>query len=555
MTLEYLKEKTKLVEVVDEQTVSTHKESVDNNSDSSAKTKSDNGEQKTSTKDKSAKDEPAFLSNDDSIDKSVSPQTKSIDGVQCSTDSDSEDEIHDEYDDIDLIGQTVGGHYEILSRIGSGGMSTVFKAKHMLLDKFVAIKFIRKKLIYDKGAAKRFRQEAKASTELHHENICAVKEYEIHAESRPFLVMDYLEGKSLTDVIAEEGPLATLRALEIAAEICQGLAHAHSKNVIHRDIKPGNVVLVKDSRGAESVRLVDFGLAKLLRQEQAGPNLTQTGEIFGTPNYMSPEQCLGKTVDERSDIYSLGCLMHEMIYGKPPFQASSNIEVIMSHVSEQPKLKNNSVVDALILKCLEKDPYQRYTKVGDLLDDLNSIRENKNLVHAKQKRAGTKKVEQFIVAGLTILILSMAAGVSFKINSNNMSWLATKRNWQAETDKAAQFIEANKLTDAEISLQKALKIAEASGSSELKSTALNNLSSLEFNLGKWEQARNHTQMASLATERPKPNVSHLRDFGMITACAMILTGIGIFVFFLLLVSKSQNLLHEGKLREFFTPSR
>ncbi len=453
----------------------------------------------------------------------------------------AEDEItfETEENDDDLIGQTIGGHYEILSRIGSGGMSTVYKARHTLLDKFVAIKFILPKLIYDKQTAKRFQQEAKAATELHHENICAVKEFEIHKENRAFLVMDYLDGKSLTDVIAKEGKLSSRRALDIAAQICTGLSHAHSKNVIHRDIKPANIVLVKDGRGEESVRIVDFGLAKLLRNDPANPNLTQSGEVFGTPNYMSPEQCLGRGVDVRSDIYSFGCLMHEMYLGRPPFQASSNIEVIMNHVNDSPEIKGADDVEVLILKCLEKSPDKRYATADQLLEDINSLRGNEKLVHAKKDN--TSKTRTRIGIALILIFLGMACFLALRgfdtMNSNRI----LQREWRAETNNASKLIQQNRWGEAEESLEKAVELAQRSHNSDDLTFSLSTLSNVEQSRGKIDEARMHADMAF-----PKPDMAKFRQLGLIAAAVFTITGVLIFVFFVVLFGP------EGKFRKFLT---
>lgn len=441
------------------------------------------------------------------------------------TPKDAEHKNNNDVDnDDDLIGRTIGGHYEILSRIGSGGMSTVYKARHLLLDKFVAIKFILPNLIYDKQTARRFQQEAKASTELHHENICAVKEFEIHQENRAFLVMDYLDGKPLTDVIAEEGKLDTARALAIAEQICMGLSHAHSKSVIHRDIKPGNIVLVNDGSGAESVRIVDFGLAKLVRKDPANPNLTQSGEVFGTPNYMSPEQCLGRSVDTRSDIYSLGCLMHEMFLGKPPFQASSNIEVIMSHVNDRPELRDSNEIEAMILKCLEKSPDKRYSTADELLEDITSLRSKTKLVHAKRSKSKTREV----ITVILILAFSTITINLIYIGSASMSSrLDLESEWRAQTKIASQYIEQNRWAEAEESLEKAVDLAKRSKNQNHLSFSLSTLSNVEQSMGKVAEAKAHAEEAY-----PKSDMHAFRQLMMFVAISFIVTGVLIFAFFL-----------------------
>lgn len=276
-----------------------------------------------------------------------------------------------------LIGKIIGGHYVILELIGEGGMSRVYKATHMLLNRTVALKYILPRFVYDLPSVKRFQQEAQAATALKHPNICAVNEFGIDSEGRSYLVMDYIDGISLAQVLDREKCLPVERALEIFAQVSQGLEHAHSKGVVHRDITPGNIVIV-DENGSECVKLVDFGIAKLVKAEgDDKPNLTKTGEIFGTPSYMSPEQCLGKNVDTRSDIYSLGCVLYETITGTPPFTGESSMEVMMAHINGNPPAIPVTMaqqrVRNVVEQCMKKDAAQRYQSVSELREDLLAV--------------------------------------------------------------------------------------------------------------------------------------------------------------------------------------
>ncbi len=431
-----------------------------------------------------------------------------------------------------LVGKTIGGHYEVVAKIGEGGMSTVYKARHILLDKLVAIKFILPRLIDDAQTIRRFQQEAKAATQLNHENICPVKEFEIFDENRAFLVMEYVEGKSLKELIAEEGKLNTERALLIASQICAGLAHAHSKGVIHRDIKPANIVLVKDAHGKESVRIVDFGIAKILREDSEGPNLTQTGDVFGTPNYMSPEQCLGKKVDGRSDIYSVGCVMHEMLFGKPPFSGDSIIETVMKHVNELPDLQSSNAMHAVLLKCLEKSAESRYSNANELLDDIQSRRSNTALVHAKVASSRSRN----LVGVAIILTCLTVAGIFFNMAIQAGDRQRTvEKQWIAENQIANNFIQEKKWDDAEKSLERSIEIAKRSNSREHMTLSLNSLANVENNLGKTQEAQAH-----LSEAMARPSTSRLQHMFTITAFALMALGAGIFVIFMLLFGPSRR---------------
>ncbi|MBZ0184727.1 MAG: serine/threonine-protein kinase, partial [Candidatus Obscuribacterales bacterium] len=426
----------------------------------------------------------------------------------------------------------IGGHYEILAKIGSGGMSTVYKARHVLLDKVVAIKCILPKLIHDKQTARRFQQEAKAATELNHENICLVKEFEIHEDNRAYLIMEFVDGRSLADLIASEGKLSVERVLSIMSQLCQGLTHAHSKGVIHRDIKPGNIVLIVDEEGRETVKIVDFGIAKLLREDQAGPDLTQTGEVFGTPNYMSPEQCLGRKVDLRSDIYSLGCLMYEMISGAPPFRAESSIEVILKHVNERPELKCSKDLAAIIEKCLEKSNDRRYSSGAELLEDIEAVQSQRPPVHVKPADARGRKI-----IGILLIIFSLTVfavmGTSFFQNSTHRREL--EKQWIAQNKTVVSLVRQNKLGEAEVVLESSLELAKQAKNRELVTLTLSKLADTEEKLGKIDEAHQHEQES---LERPFFGNAQMFFLGI--SLLFIVIGLVIFLLFVFLFGHSQR---------------
>ncbi len=309
-----------------------------------------------------------------------------------------------------MIGKVIGGHYKIIDVIGDGGMSRVYLALHMLLDRPVAVKYIHHKFVYDLPSVKRFQQEAKAATALKHPNICAVNEFGIDGEGRSYLVMDYIQGTSLSKLLDEKQKLPIEQAINLIVQVSHGLEHAHNKGVIHRDIKPGNIIIVKDN-GDESVKLVDFGIAKLIRDDDSGPNLTKTGEIFGTPSYMSPEQCLGKNIDTRSDIYSLGCVLHELVTGKPPFTGDGPLEVLMAHVNDEAPLLPVTLAQAglrdVVAQALRKDPAQRYHTVKEFREDLIAIKGGAEPSHLV-KPAGKAFPRTMIIIIVAIALVLLA---------------------------------------------------------------------------------------------------------------------------------------------------
>lgn len=284
-------------------------------------------------------------------------------------------------DNDPLVGKVFAERYTITSLLGFGGMSVVYKAQHKLMDRTVAIKMLHAGIKGDPASLERFRLEAQAASSLNHQNIIAVYDFGVTPQSEAFFVMDFLDGESLADMLERKGRLPWERAVTIFKQICDGLGAAHRKSIVHRDLKPANVVLIKDE-GIEIVKLVDFGIAKLLpgagKQQQ---QLTKTGEIFGSPIYMSPEQCLGKELDIRSDIYALGCLMYETLTGQPPLLGETFLETLNKHVGEKPKPMNEVAPDAnipaeleqIIFKCMEKDPKDRFQTTEEIRDQLTVL--------------------------------------------------------------------------------------------------------------------------------------------------------------------------------------
>lgn len=230
-------------------------------------------------------------------------------------------------------GSIFAGKYEVSDRLGSGGMSTVYLAKHQFLNKNVAIKVLHSNLASDAKSVQRFQMEAKAAFDLTHPNLLTIYDFGISQDGQAYIVMDYIEGESMADLVQRQGRIDITQALPLFYDICLGLAHAHEKNVLHRDIKPSNVMLLKgDSRII--AKIVDFGLAK--SYDESAMKLTQTGEIFGSPLYMSPEQCQGTALDKRSDIYSLGCLFYESLSGIPPIKGDSAYDTFKRKFSDTP---------------------------------------------------------------------------------------------------------------------------------------------------------------------------------------------------------------------------
>lgn len=279
-----------------------------------------------------------------------------------------------------MVGKIIGDKYEVLETIGGGGMGMIYKAKHILMKRIVAIKMMHPQYVSSASNLKRFQQEAQAASALSHPNILAVFDFGLTPAGAPFLVMDFLEGTNLAEVLDEVGLLPASRATNIFAQACAGLAHAHSKGVIHRDLKPGNIMLVEFDQRKDFVKIVDFGIAKVLPSgdESESAHLTQTGEVFGSPLYMSPEQCRGRNLDIRSDIYSLGCVMYRTLTGSSPFFGQDPMECMYKQVNEAPNkffetnpdTKAPEALEGIVFKCLAKEPADRYQTMLELKEAL-----------------------------------------------------------------------------------------------------------------------------------------------------------------------------------------
>ncbi|MGE3955485.1 MAG: protein kinase [Vicinamibacterales bacterium] len=270
------------------------------------------------------------------------------------------------------VGSVLDGKYRIDSFISAGGMGSVYRGTHVLLDKTVAIKLIRRDLVTTPDVGTRFQREARAASNLEHQNIAAVSDFGQAADGTLYLVMEYVSGASLRDVIQRSGPMAPGQILSILGPIASALGRAHRQHIIHRDLKPHNIMLRVDADGAVTPKLLDFGIAKTF--DETSEPLTMTGYALGTPQYMSPEQATGKSVDGRSDIYSLGVVLYEMLVGEVPFSDTSLAGVLLKQMTEapvrpsmrRPDLDISPELEAVALRCLEKEPGLRFQSVEEL---------------------------------------------------------------------------------------------------------------------------------------------------------------------------------------------
>lgn len=267
---------------------------------------------------------------------------------------------------------------QILRCIGKGGLGAVYEAYHQLLQQKVAVKVLLEGASV--GDLQRFRREAQASFSLSHENIACIRDFGVSSGGQEFIVMDFVDGESLASIVRNTGPIKEPAAIELSLQIARGLEHAHKHNVVHRDIKPSNIVVARAENPGSGgrVKIVDFGVAQLVHaQMQESNRLTRTGEVVGTPCYMSPEQALGEVTDHRADIYSFGCTLFEMLSGRTPFEGENHLAVMTQHLHKDAPTLDKSVcsqsLSVLIGRCMAKKTAERYQSFAEVIADLESI--------------------------------------------------------------------------------------------------------------------------------------------------------------------------------------
>jgi serine/threonine-protein kinase len=337
-------------------------------------------------------------------------QQYSVDAKFCPFDGSALEQARWDASGDALVGTIVDGRYEVLAPIGEGGMGTVYRVRHTTLARTFAMKVLKRELARDEKLAARFLLEAKATAAVKHPQVVGINDFGRLADERPYFVMEHLHGRTLSERIRTDGPLAPALVARILERVARAVGAAHEANIVHRDLKPENVFLLDET--GDDVRVVDFGAAMIV----GASRLTKTGVVFGTPHYMSPEQATGHAVDQRADIYALGVVMYEMLTGRVPFEADTFMGVITQHMFVVPSPPSTALeegvelgaLDAVCMRALAKDPNKRYLTMAAFADDLRVALHDRTVAGLEPTTRDRPVALVWALAGLGLVVAALA---------------------------------------------------------------------------------------------------------------------------------------------------
>ena len=306
----------------------------------------------------------------------------------------------------DLVGQVVADRYHVVKKLGEGGMGQVYLAEHVKMGRRSAIKVMNPSMVHDPDAVARFNREASNASRITHPNVCAIYDFGETPDGLIYLAMEFIEGEPLTDLLEREGALPVPRAAAIFLQTAEALQAAHDLGIVHRDLKPDNIMLSKRKGGGETVKVVDFGIAKAVGGDEAGQKVTKTGLVVGTPEFMSPEQLSGDTLDGRSDLYSLALVFYRMLSGKLPFEATTVQETMIKRLTDEPTtlaaarpdLSFPAGLQPVLDTALARTPAERYQTVAKFAADIAAVtgRPSAGAVPHTRSRADTESKTQLL---------------------------------------------------------------------------------------------------------------------------------------------------------------
>ncbi|MBP9092202.1 protein kinase [bacterium] len=316
--------------------------------------------------------------------------------------------------DIDpYLGTIFNGKYELVELIGGGGSGLVYRAKQLNIGSSVALKVLHSRAMAQSDTLSRFQREARVTAMLSHPNIVAVRDFGVAEQGQPFLVMEFVDGASLAEYLKQYGRPPLREVIDIFSQACCGLEHAHQKEIVHRDIKPSNLMLIHNGDEGVIVKLVDFGLARSFNVNQAD-QITQIGDVLGSPAYMSPEQARGELLDRRTDIYSLGCALFETLQGNPPFNGKDSVDILVQQITtDAPEMTLDGLAPVLqvklnkiVAKCLSKDKDHRYQSAAELKEALGQVMAGNGVAESLQAEAHAEPAKEDTWSGRRDELLS-----------------------------------------------------------------------------------------------------------------------------------------------------
>jgi len=348
----------------------------------------------------------------------------------------------------DLVGQVVADRYHVVKKLGEGGMGQVYLAEHVKMGRRSAIKVMNPSMVHDPDAVARFNREASNASRITHPNVCAIYDFGETPDGLIYLAMEFIEGEPLTDLIEREGALPVPRAAAIFLQTADALQAAHDLGIVHRDLKPDNIMLSRRKGGGDTVKVVDFGIAKAVGGNEAGQKVTKTGLVVGTPEFMSPEQLSGDTLDGRSDLYSLALVFFRMLSGKLPFEATSVQETMIKRLTDEPTklaearpdLSFPAGLQPVLDAALARTPTERYQTVAKFAADVAAVtgRPTASVVPATQKKtqlldptgggatqrmsakkAAPEKKRSLIPAAIGVVVILAGGGAWVALNGGN----------------------------------------------------------------------------------------------------------------------------------------
>ncbi len=401
-------------------------------------------------------------------------------------------------------GSIFDSNYEIVENLGSGGMGSVYRARQLGIDRIIAIKVMHPRYCRDINALKRFQREAKTISILAHPNIVSV--YSLGCSEETFyLVMELVDGESLSQILEKRGRLLPQDALPLLLQICDAMIHAHKQQVLHRDLKPDNVMIV--NKDAAIAKVVDFGLSRLLGHERSD-RLTRTGEVVGDVRYMSPEQCHGEDLDARSDIYSFGCLMYELLTGAAPFMADDPVAIMRQHISNEPepfsrKLELPHSIEAIVFTAMAKSPSDRFESFEAVAEALRDFQKSPDKAIPSPQWSGArgKVLSGKILTAIVLVVVAVLAGTSvFMVQADAGKILFAKLRYSFaanEEDKICYAIEIasslesrQEFTESEYFYREARKLGVAANQPSVTLRCDDSLARILIQANKIDEAAN-----------------------------------------------------------------